>query len=215
MTKSRGILKRVQWTNDQIQYVRERYPHDRAADIAQHLGVKVQSIYVKARALNLVKSPEFFASEMSGRTNGTKGMSTRFSSGQASWNKGQKLPNHPRNATQFKKGCVPKNALPVGFIRKNTDGYMEIKTAPGMRKWVPLSHWNWKLAHGEYPPKGTALLFRDGNHENCDISNLEVVTNQDLMKKNSLHNYPKEITTLIQLRGALNRRINRLVKNHE
>lgn len=38
---------------------------------------------------------------------------------------------------------------------------------------------------------------------------VELITRQELMKRNTLHRYPKPIAQLIQLRGALNRQINK------
>ena len=42
---------------------------------------------------------------------------------------------------------------------------------------------------------------------------LELVTRAELMRRNSYHNnYPKEVALLIQLKGALNRKINNLTR---
>ncbi|MFZ6686618.1 HNH endonuclease signature motif containing protein [Undibacterium sp. SXout11W] len=216
MTKSRDILKRVIWTEEQINILKARYPNERAADIASSLGMKLHVIYAKANSLRLKKSEAFYASDVSGHGNLTKGAGTRFTKGQQSWNKGKKgLQFEGSKATQFKTNSVPVNVLPVGFIRTNTDGYLEIKTAPGMRKWVPLHRWNWKKEHGDFPAKNMALVFKDGNRLNCDISNLELISRTELMSRNTVHNLPKELAELVQLRGALNRKINRRIKNEQ
>jgi hypothetical protein len=69
------------------------------------------------------------------------------------------------------------------------------------------------MAHGEYPPKGMALIFKDGNKLNCEIENLELVSRKDLMLRNNVHQYGPEIAQLVQLRGAITRQINRKEKN--
>lgn len=42
---------------------------------------------------------------------------------------------------------------------------------------------------------------------------LELVTRAENMARNTLHRYPKEVAQLIQLRGALNRKINARTKD--
>jgi hypothetical protein len=72
------------------------------------------------------------------------------------------------------------------------------------------------LDAGRTIPPGHALVFKDGNKRNFDIDNLEMVTRQELMRRNSYHNnYPKEVGEVIQLRGALNRKINNRLKKEK
>lgn len=136
--------------------------------------------------------------------------SGRFKKGATPWNKGLKGFNQGgRNQeTRFKKGHRPRNSLPVGTTRITKDGYIEIKIEEGFRKWRLLHREVWKQHHGCYPPCGTALTFKDGNKLNTDISNLELKSRVELMKRNSFHNYPEEIKAVIQLRGVLKRKIN-------
>ena len=215
MTKSRNInAPKVIWTDAMVQALRAQYPDHRAADIAANLGVGVQSVYQKAKTLGLKKSAEFLASPLSGRTDGTRGAATRYQPGFTSWNKGKAIGSQGNSVkTQFKKGSTPANVLPVGHVRINTEGYKDIKIAPGTGNWVQLHHHNWKMAHGEYPPKGMALIFKDGNKLNCEIENLELVSRKDLMLRNNVHQYGPEIAKLVQLRGAITRQINRKEKN--
>jgi hypothetical protein len=115
--------------------------------------------------------------------------------------------------TQFKKGNLPPNTKNNMCITIRTDktkkDYKFIRLALG--KWVPLHRYNWQQANGKIPRKMN-LVFKDGDTINCDVSNLELLTNAQLMKRNTLHNYPKDIATTIQLRGALNRQINKHLK---
>ncbi len=133
----------------------------------------------------------------------------RFNKGHIPWNKGKHHASTGNSLkTQFKKGQKPKNHRPVGSTRITKDGYIEIKIAEGMRQWRLLHREVWKKHHGSYPTKGQALIFIDGNKRNCDILNLRLVSRTELMSINSVHNYPKEIVQLIQLRGAIQRKIN-------
>ena len=77
-----------------------------------------------------------------------------------------------------------------------------------MHKWRLLHRENWKKKHGKYPKNGQAIIFIDGNKLNCDISNLALITRQELMLKNSVHNLPAPLRQVIQLTGALRRRVN-------
>jgi hypothetical protein len=56
------------------------------------------------------------------------------------------------------------------------------------------------------------VAFMDRNTMNCNVANLEILTSAELLKRNSLHNYPIPIARAIQLRGALNRQINKHLK---
>lgn len=219
MTKSRGILPpRQVWTAAHLEQLCTRYPHEKTDAIAADLGRALNRVYQKAAALGLKKSAEYLASPDACRLRrgGNVGLVFRFQPGQAVWNKGKHYTTGGRSAEwRFKPGQIPANLLPVGHIRVNSEGYQDIKTAPGPRNWVPLHRWNWKLAHGEYPARGMALVFKDENRMNCDIGNLELISRSDLMKRNSLHNLPKELAELVQLRGAVNRQINKRLKNEQ
>lgn len=74
--------------------------------------------------------------------------------------------------------------------------------------WEFLHTALWRQHHGAIP-RGHAVVFRNGDKTDIRIDNLELVTRTELMRRNSYHtNYPPEIRQCIQLRGALNRKIN-------
>lgn len=58
------------------------------------------------------------------------------------------------------------------------------------------------------------MAFKDGNKQNCDISNLELVSRIEMMKRNTIHNLPSDLKELVQLKGRLNKQINKR-DNHE
>lgn len=81
-------------------------------------------------------------------------------------------------ATQFKKGDRPKNEMPVGTIVINSNGHLMRKKQMkgGMwDRWEILHRAVWKEHNGPIP-KGKIVVFKDGNKQNCDISNLMLIT---------------------------------------
>ena len=203
------------WTKQQLAKLIARYANERTEDLARDIGRTMQSCYTKARAIGLKKSPDYLAVPDAGRLHPGTGIQTRFSKGQEPWNKGTHYVAGGRSKeTRFKKGSTPANRLPVGYIRLNSEGYLDIKTAPGPRKWVALHRWNWVQATGELPPRGMVLIFKDGNRMNCDISNLECITLRQNMARNTVHQLPREVAELVQLRGALLRKIRNAERTH-
>lgn len=201
-------VSRHHWTPAEEEQMAILYPVLAAKDVAAILGVTVSSVYYKADNLGLKKSPAFYESRQSTRLNGNdgSGCSTRFTKGLQPWNKGIKgLKYAAAEATQFKPGARPANHRPVGSTRVTVDGYVEIKVAEGQFQWRLLHRENWKAAHGEYPPRGAALIFKDGNKTNCAIDNLELVNRSDLMARNTIHNYPPELKAVIRLAAKVRR----------
>lgn len=140
----------------------------------------------------------------------------QFQPGQTPWNKGTHYVAGGRSAeTRFKPGNRTGKAntmyQPVGAERISKDGYLQRKInddLPLQKRWRGVHIINWEAVNGPLP-KGHALVFRDGNKQNTALENLELITRAALMKRNTIHNYPKEIAELVQLRGAITRQINR------
>ena len=115
--------------------------------------------------------------------------------------------------SRFKAGQLPHNTKSdmAVTIREDKRGvqYKHIRIAVG--KWTPLHRYNWMQVNGPIPPK-MKLTFKDGDTMNCSVENILCMTPGELMKHNSYHNYPKPVALMVQLRGALNRKINRKLK---
>lgn len=91
-------------------------------------------------------------------------------------------------ATQFKKGSRPKNEMPIGTITRTTEGYLiRKKQMEGSQweRWEFLHRAVWEEHNGSVP-EGMVITFKDGNKENCDISNLILVSRGEMavMAKN-------------------------------
>ena len=71
----------------------------------------------------------------------------------------------------------------------------------------------WERAHGAIPA-GHAVVFRPGrfttNPDAITEDGLELVTRAELMRRNTIHNYPPELARLVQLKGAITRQVNRI-----
>lgn len=200
--------------------MRANFPHKSTADVAKLLpGRTVLSVYQRAYGLGLAKTAAYLASPAAGRWDGLAGWAHRFPKGNAPWNKGTHWTAGGRSKlTRFKKGHRsarwPVGDYPVGALRINADGQMDIKVKEGMRAWYCFARWVWITERGPIPKNGVIRILGD-DPDDIRIENLRLTTRGELMRDNTYHRYPKEIARLIQLRGALQRQINKREKDHE
>lgn len=113
----------------------------------------------------------------------SSGLDGRFKPGTTPPNKGKKGYCAPGcEKSWFQKGHEPNNHLPVGSEVMRTDGYLQVKIAePNIWK---LKHiLVWEKANGPVP-KGSVVLFLDGNHENTSLENLMLITRAELARLN-------------------------------
>ena len=111
-----------------------------------------------------------------------------FPKGHIPWNKGMKGWHAPGcEKGWFKKGQKPKNTMPVGSKRITRDGYIEIKVSgtakKGCERWKSKHSILWEKANGKIP-KGSVVIFADGNNRNFKLSNLLCVTRNELYQLN-------------------------------
>ena len=57
--------------------------------------------------------------------------------------------------------------------------------------------------------------WKDRNHENCALENLELLTDKEHMRRTTVHNLPAELKDTIMLAGRLKRRIRRRERDEE
>lgn len=221
------------WTADEDETIRINYPNWPAWLIAHLLNRSERGVYMRANQLGLKKADDFFATLYSGRLrqDDPRGAATRFRKGQTPPNKGLRRPGWAPGRmaqTQFKKGrpaSEARNYRPVGserydekrgvVIRKVTD---DPSVYPAAR-WRPVHTLVWEATNGPVPP-GYLCVFRPGmktlDSSAITVDRLELVTHAEQMRRNSYHTrYPKDVAQLIQLKGALSRKINRRTREHE
>jgi hypothetical protein len=219
-----GKTLRRYWSAAEDALLCEHFPHETTAMTARRIGCSVQRVNNRAHRLELRKSAEYLATPDSGRL--LRGIrrspGTEFRKGQVPFNKGMRRPGWSpgrMRETQFKKGRPAhesRNYLPIGSERLSKDGYLERKVTddPAIvpaRRWVAVHRLVWEATHGPIPPGHVVVLIpghRTNVRDEITIDRLELITRVELMRRNTLHRYPKEVAMLIQLRGALNRKIN-------
>lgn len=207
-------MRRRCWNKRGIAHLVRDYATVSTVQIARSMGRTARQVYKKAISLGLRKSPEYFCGPYSDLLRHV-GAPSRFPKGHTPWNKGLKgWTAGGRSAeTRFKPGNYSKRwdreIYTIGALRINSDGGLDIRVREGLRAWDPLSRFTWQTERGAIP-RGMVVRFKNGDTHDTRIENLRLATRPELMRQNTLHRYPKPIARAIQLRGALNRRINRL-----
>lgn len=215
------------WADEEL--LRRNYADSLTSDLAQVLGRTVRQVLAKAKHLGLAKSRALIA-EMAREKMADPshpGRAHQIKPGSVPANKGKKMPPGwapGRMAeTQFKKGRLPseaRNYRPIGSHRICIDGYVERKVSddPSIypaRRWVAVHRLVWIEAHGEIPD-GHLVRFKPGQFtadpEQITVDKLECVSRSEHMQTHTYHRYGPEVASLVQLRGAITRQINKRAK---
>jgi len=222
----RTTLARSPFTPEIIATIERLYPTTLTEELAAMVAMETSRVHAYANSRGWKKTPEFVRETARARSGPDHPMrQTQFKKGLSPWNKGTKGivgVQEGCRATQFKKGqmagAAQHNYKPIGTLRINAEGYLERKVTddPSIvtsRRWVPVSRLVWEAAHGPIPP-GHAVVFKPGRQttdvDAITLDALELLTRAELMRRNSVHTvYPPEVARLAQLRGALNRQINK------
>lgn len=119
----------------------------------------------------------------------------RFVRGMTPWNKHKNHSAGGRSSeTRFLKGHSPHNTKPDGYEALRMDNskypYIYIK-ADG--KMISKHRWIWEKHNGPIP-RNCIITFKDGNHMNCAIYNLEMITKRENAIRNA--NIQKRSETL-------------------
>lgn len=216
--------KRV-WTAKERQTIRRLYPDTETKSIAEQLGRTVSQVYQCAAKMGLHKSPEYLLSPAACRLRrgDNVGAQFRYPKGHVPANKGLRRPGWApgrMSETQFRRGALSgkaaENWMPIGTIRQDTDGYLRIKVRehlPGehsgfgnTKVWPLLHRHNWEKEKGPIPA-GYAVVFKTRDRSNCAVENLELISRGELMRRNTIHNYPPELKSTIMYLGALKRKV--------
>lgn len=218
------------WSQADTALLRQMYPDHAAAAVAAAIGCNRSSVYRMAMMLGLKKSEAFYASDLAGRIQ--RGMqlpsmiATRFKPGAVPWNAGTKgiSGKHPNTVrTQFKAGRTAqeaRNYVPIGALRVTRDGYLEKKVTddPALypsRRWIALHRLVWEAANGPIP-QGHIVVFKPGQKTTVEaevtIDRLECISRGENARRNHPRTKSPELAQLVQLKGAITRQVNRIIR---
>lgn len=123
------------------------------------------------------------------------GLRCWFEKGHVSHNKGKKG-WYPKGSekTRFRKGNKPVNWMPVGSEVMASIGCIKVKVAEP-NKWKFKHILEWEKHYGKVP-KNHCIMFKDGDHTNCHISNLAMITRAEnvIMNHQSLRSDNPDVT---------------------
>jgi hypothetical protein len=190
------------WTAAEDAELVRLYPLHSNTAIGAMIGRTEPAILNRARKLGLKKP--------AGHPN-----ASHFKPGHATWNAGMRGLDIGGKATRFKKGQTPYNTAEVGDYRITKDNTLQrkISSASGNNsvRWRGVHELVWIAAHGPMPA-GHICVFKRGMKtvllEEITADKVECISYAENMRRNSVHNLPKPIAQLVQLRGALVRKIN-------
>ena len=168
------------YSEEEIGFLRENYPKYSMKELTP-LFNETFNLQLKEKTLTAYCVSHKISS---GRTG-------RFEEGHISPQKGKKLSaEHYEKCkhTFFQKGHIPKNkfekghnAYPIGYERVHHN-YIEIKIGEPS-KWVSKHKYLYEQAYGQIP-KGTKVIFADGNNRNFNLDNLIVVSQKEIFSLN-------------------------------
>jgi hypothetical protein len=203
------------WTDRELWRLIAFYPDMTAGELARRLGRTTTSLNAMAGNFGLEKTAEHLSSIPHRTGMVAAGVPHRYPKGHVPANKGLRRPGYSRGRmreTMFRKGHFPANRDPdfyvLGALRVNTDGYIDMRISfdKGGMGWRGLHRILWQDAHGPIP-KGFKLRFKNGDKLDVELANLELISNADAMRRNSVHHLPAPLVGAIQMLGQLKRRI--------
>lgn len=209
-----GIGAKKPWTAEDERIVREQYPHRPTKELALSLRRPFWTVYQRARKLGVTKTEEYLEGPAACRLRrgDNVGAACRFLPGHVPANKGLRRRGYAPGRmalTQFKKGQTPLNTMAPWSFRW-VDGYLMLKTgAPTPRPnvgWEYVHKLIWEHAHGPIP-RGYRIWWKNGDHGDCSLANLELVSGAEHMARTTVQNLPAPLKKVIQLSGALKRKI--------
>ena len=172
-------MARHVWSEEEINFLRENYPHYPNKEVIEMLEEKF-GIEISRRNLLNVKHRYNIPDKAIPN-------SGRYKKGHTTWNKGKKMSDETKEKvkkTWFKKGMIAQNRKPIGSTRVSVDGYKLIKIAEP-NKWALYHRHLWEKTHGEKLSKNEVVIFADGDKTNFDIDNLVKVSRSNLLYLNN------------------------------
>lgn len=225
--KPRAPHIKRRWSPEEDALLRTLYPDTDTALLAQQMGRSYGSVVQHAVQTGLHKSAAYLARAKAARIQRLEThpaiLAKRFAPGLTPWNKGTNYRPGGRSAqTQFKPGQMPPTTLPIGALRV-VKGVLMVKYAntlkgPKSSRWISYQRQIWEAAHGP-TPAGHIVVFKPGLHstrpQDIVLEHLELVSYAENIMRNSYwHNQPHELAQLVQIKGCINRQLNRIAREH-
>lgn len=144
-------------------------------------------------------------------------LSARIKPGHVPINKGKKWDEYVSKDVQermrkttFKKGGLPPTTLYDGAITTRYD-----KDARRYYKWIRLAKGKWQMLHVNkwikkhgHIPEGMIVVFKNKDSMKVTLKNLELITLEENMRRNTRHQWPAELQEVIKLSNKINRKLN-------
>jgi len=197
---TRRTKKPEKYTEDQAAFLRETYAKHDAEETCSRFNAKFGA-NTNSIALRTWMNKHGIFSRDDGK----------FHAEQKPWNTGTKGLTGA-NKRSYKPGMLPAKTRPVGYERKTTDGYIEVKVSGDWNpikkrygKWRRKNHIVWEQHHGPIPA-GMVVSFRNGNRADCRVENLVLVSRSVMtaLRHENFWRQPEEIKpalmTMTQLR---------------
>lgn len=211
--RTRKLRGRTSYTQEQDDFIKANYLTMPIKRIAVEINGSFTGVMNRLNHFGLSIPKELRVERKS------KGL---FRKGLVPHNKGKKrseflTPEQIKKAeeTQWKPGNIPQNALKdweeSTIYHKATDRHYRRIKVPGVRRLVYKHVWLWETHNKRKVPNGHNIVFKNNDTMDLCIENLECISNVDLMKRNSMYNYPPKIVDIIKIKGAIIRQIN----NHQ
>ncbi|MEO8532835.1 MAG: HNH endonuclease [Flavobacterium sp.] len=213
--RSKALSERTTFTEKDDQFIRENYLTMPVKTIGQNLGRSYCGVTGRLKKMNLIIPDEIIQQRK---------RDSVYKPGQIPFNKGKKItdfmsPEAIENSKmhRFKKGNNPKNALPDGtevcrLDKRSGRTYTLIKV-PGINKLVHKNIYLWETHHKKKLPSKHNIVFVDGNTQNFEVTNLECISHEELLNRNTIHRLPEDLKEIIYIKGSIQRQINKNLKN--
>lgn len=209
-TLHKASVTRRFWSEHERKVMREKFADNYTETICHMLNRSYRSVCSQATLLGLKKSKAFMKMELERQADRLRivGVQSRYHKGREPENKGKPMPKEVYEKvkrTMFKKGNKPHNTNYDGHERISKDGYVEVRIRLG--KYVLKHRHIWEQANGKVP-KGHIVVFKDRNPNNIVLENLELISREENMQRNTIHRFPAELKSTIRLVNKLKRTIN-------
>jgi hypothetical protein len=183
---------RIEWTDDQLKYLKEHYADTPTKEIAKKLKHTLCSVNGMASKLALKKTQDHI-NKMNARWKkdlAELGKAHRFKKGTIPANKGKKMDPEVYEKTKhtfFPKGHKPKNTLYDGAIttrhrHKRNYSRKYIRISEGV--WQELQIYEWEKQYGPVP-EGKILTCLTDDSLNCNPTNWKLTDRITHLEKNA------------------------------